>query len=513
MRQRRPRLSKDFAASARVYARDVASAAILFVGVSLAAGRVWRFPFDDELLTRFVAERSASAVDFVVYFLKGGDVHPPLAFLGFYGLAQRGFADWALRLVSLALTALAFALFHLLCLTFIGQRTGAAVRPATRLIAILLFGLCPMAVSQGDAIRWYPPFAAMFALFIVLYVAGGNRAAKLWSAVPLGLAASTNFLAIVVALPFMLYRYALERQFRLRFEAAYWLIVTVFAGAGLVTAYSLAAHRLAAVERGVFSFDIGRATAIEILGLFGGAAVGVGNAWLIIPVAAITPFAIVSAIDRSRPADPLHLLLLMLSAVPVMTLLGFAEPRSFLYLMPIGAALLTLFLSRQEIEHGAGRALILTSLLLVTAVGAIANVNRTTHPFKRNAVVPFREIVDFIRANGDGRMLVISTDPVIARELRHDPAGADLCASYFLGNAGCLAPERQYDTVFVIAGQSNRSRRQAYMRKFQAGIDAAVAGRRKVASMPAGLDEDAGLKARLMGVPLDKYILTVDVYR
>lgn len=509
----RPRLAKDFVASARVYAVDVASLVVLFVAVSLAAGRVWRFPFDDELLTRFVAERAGPVRDFALFFLNGGDVHPPLAFLGFYGLAQFGFADWALRLVSLALTALAFALFHIFCLMLIAQRTGAAARPATRLIAVLLFGLCPMAVSQGDAIRWYPLFAALFALFIILYVAGGNRAAKLWSAVPLGLAASTNFLAIFVALPFMLYRYALERQFRPRFEAAYWLIVAVFAGTGLFTAYSIAVHRLSSMGRVVFSFDTGRAIAIEILGLFGGAAVGVGNAWLIVPVAVIAPFALVSAIDRSRADNPLHLLLLMLSAVPIMTLVGFAEPRSFLYLMPIGATLLTLFLERQEREHGAGRALMLASLLVAAAVGAIANVNHTTHPFKRNTVVPFQQIVDFIRANSAGRVLVISTDPVIAWELRQDRAGADRCASYFLDNAGCFEAGRSYDTVVVIAGQSNRSRRHAYMRKFQAGIDAIVAGRHKLASMPAGLDEDADLKSRLTRTPLDRYILTVDVYR
>ena len=40
-----------------------------------------------------------------------------------------------------------------------------------------------------------------------------------------------------------------------------------------------------------------------------------------------------------------------------------------------------------------------------------------------------------------------------------------------------------------------------------------TAGRSKVATMGAGVDEDAALKSRLTGVRLDKTILTVDYYQ
>jgi hypothetical protein len=40
-----------------------------------------------------------------------------------------------------------------------------------------------------------------------------------------------------------------------------------------------------------------------------------------------------------------------------------------------------------------------------------------------------------------------------------------------------------------------------------------TAGRRKVATIHAGLDEDADIKSALTGVPLDKNILTVDAYK
>jgi hypothetical protein len=44
-------------------------------------------------------------------------------------------------------------------------------------------------------------------------------------------------------------------------------------------------------------------------------------------------------------------------------------------------------------------------------------------------------------------------------------------------------------------------------------VAAVTAGRNKSSSFGAGLDEDAALKSRLSGVPLDRYILTVDYYR
>jgi hypothetical protein len=80
-------------------------------------------------------------------------------------------------------------------------------------------------------------------------------------------------------------------------------------------------------------------------------------------------------------------------------------------------------------------------------------------------------------------------------------------------HAGCFGAGQDYDTVFVVSGQSNRLRRVAFMRKYQSAVVLLTAGRQKIASMPAGLDNDAALKSRLTGVALDKYILTIDLYR
>src|SRR5262249_28000309 len=157
-----PILSRDYLNCARACAPDIVSSLFLFFGTSLLAGRVWRFPFDDEIFTLSRIERYSP----VKLLTRGrADVHPPLSDLLFYGLYHLGLSEPAMRLCSLAMTALALALFQILALTLIAQRSRSAVVLPTRLIAVLLFGLCPLALSQGDALRWYPLFAMLISLF------------------------------------------------------------------------------------------------------------------------------------------------------------------------------------------------------------------------------------------------------------------------------------------------------------------------------------------------------------
>lgn len=508
--QLRPALHRDYAAAARAYALDVASSVFLFVCASVMSGRVWRFPFDDEIYTLSMIERYPAAKLFSFY-LAGGDVHPPLSYLFVSGLHSLGLNEAGMRLCSIAMTALALALFHLLALTLIAQRNRAAVALSTRIIAVLLFGLSALAVSQGDAIRWYPLFAMLIALFVALYLAGGNSAARLWSAVPLGLAASTNYLTAIVILPFVLYRYGLQRQFRVSFDLAYWLLFALFASLGIYSAYSLFAHHAGMVGT-QFVHSIVQAALSDVLGFFGGHTLGISQAWIIVPAVLISALAAVSQVDRRQPADPVHLLLLMLAAAGLMVLATFAKPRSFLYLAPVLAAVLALFLDRQARLRHAGVAVLLATLILTASVAAIANINGGTHPFKRNLAIPYQSIVDFIVTNETGSVLVVSTDPVIPWVLRHRHDRDDRCVSYFIAE-GCIASGRRYDSIFVIAGHSDKSGNAAAIGKFNSALDAVTAGRQKVATIHAGVDEDAALKSRLTGVALDKNILTIDLYR
>src|SRR6202023_2429078 len=179
----------------------------------------------------------------------------------FSALHHLGLSEAGMRLCSPAMTALSLVLFHRLTLAVIGERTHATARPATRLLAVLLFGLSPLAIGVGDAIRWYPLFTLLFSLFFILYLMAGNAAARLGSAVALGLAASTNFLAAIVIAPLLLYRYALQRQFRPRFEIAYWLVFSLFGRLGFIWAFSLAFKQIGPIAGQQFENSLFRAVA------------------------------------------------------------------------------------------------------------------------------------------------------------------------------------------------------------------------------------------------------------
>jgi hypothetical protein len=504
------RAPMHYMAAARAYCFDLVAMAFLFVSVSILAGRVWRFPFDDEIATLTKIEPD-TARELVATFPATDDIHPPFSYLLFYGLRQLDFSDAAMRLCSLLLTFLALALCHSLVLRWLSSRADAGTLPSpTRIVAVLIFGLMPLAVSQGDALRWYPVFAVLIALFLVLYLEPRDEWQRLWSGVALGLAASTDFSAALIVPPFLFYRHVLQRRFRWSFDLTYWLIVPAGAAIGFWSAYYIFTYRIQAV-RTEFSGGVIRSVLTDVLGFFGGDALGISQAWIVLPLVIVFALAAIGEIDRQKPGKPVHLLLLVLSAPVLMALAGFATPRSFLYLTPVTAALITMFFHRQLRQGHVRRAIAVVAITLVTSVAAIANLISGTHPFKRNSVVPYQAIFDFIDHNANGSALVISTDPVVPWVLR--AAGKDRCAGYFFDVKRCLESGRLYDSIFVVFGHNDRSDETTLMNQFKAFVDETTAGRTKLASLPAGHDADAALKTRLTGVPLDAAILTVDFYR
>jgi len=499
-----------YIAAARAYRFDLAAMAFLFVSVSIMAGRVWRVPFDDEIATLSKIEPD-SAREIIATFPATDDIHPPFSYLIFHGLRQLGLSDPQMRLCSLAMTCLALALFQILVLNWLSWRDNEGKLPSpTRIVAVLIFGLMPLAVNQGDALRWYPVFAVLIALFVVLYLVPHNEWQRLWSAVALGLAASTDFSAALIVPPFLLYRHVLQRRFRLRFDLAYWLIVAAGATIGFFYAYWIFTYRLQAV-RGEFSAGLIRSVLTNLLGFFGGDALGISQAWIVAPVVAVFVLAAAAAVDWEKPGSPVHLLLLMLSAPMLMALAGFATPRSFLYLTPVAATLIVMLFDRELRQRHVQRSIAVVAITLATSVGAVANLNSGTHPFKRNSVIPYQAIFDFIDRNTNGSALVVSTDPVVPWILRF--AGENRCAGYFLEVRHCLKAGHHYDSIFVISGHHDRSADQELTGEFNDFIANVTAGRTKLASSAIGYDADAALKSRLTGVPLDVNILTVDYYR
>jgi hypothetical protein len=131
------RAPTHYIATARAYSFDLAAMALLFVSVSIVAGRVWRFPFDDEIATLLHIEPDA-ARELITNFTATTDVHPPFSYLIFYGLRQLGFSDAAMRLCSLMMSCVALGLCQVLVLNWLSWREDAGKLPSpTRIVAIL----------------------------------------------------------------------------------------------------------------------------------------------------------------------------------------------------------------------------------------------------------------------------------------------------------------------------------------------------------------------------------------
>ena len=494
---------------------------MLFVLAAIAAGRIWRFPVADEIATIVPLVPSAarsSTWALARFYLQGGDIHPPTTFVFFSTLYDLGVGEAALHLCSLAMTAAALALWQFLTLALIGRHDEGAVRPITRFAAVLLCGLTPLAIGQGDAIRWYPQFALAVALFATLYLASNTRAARLASAIPLGVAASINLIAPLVVIPLAIYRYLLERAWRPSFDVAYWAIFLLFASPGLYSAVFIAKQQFDWLSHYQFGASPLAAGAADILGFFGGNAVGVGHAWMLLPAVLLAACAMVSLIDRRERANPIHLCLLLLGAIVPAALSGFWESRSFLYLAPVQILVLTVFIDRIS-QRGFGfGAILITACAVLPGLVAIGDLASGTHPFKRTAAIPYGEVIEFIEQNDRGGSLVVSFDPVASWELAAQGTASQRCVRDIPGHEPACFAERQHaEALFVIGAPSGRYQstywRAEYAPVFAARLAKIIGARTKVGELRVGHDEDAALKTWLTGVPLDEFILTVDLYR
>jgi hypothetical protein len=479
----------------------IAASTALFFSASLVAGRVWRFPFDDEIFTLTQIERYSFS-ELLSYDI-GGDVHPPISYLMFKALQNIGLTEPAMRLVSPTMTASAIALFHFLTITILRKGQPTIGLPS-RLMAVVLFGLCPLAVSLGDSLRWYPIFALLSATFIILYL-NGDASGRLLSAIPLGLAVSTNFLGVLLVLSFAIYRYVLQRTKAARFDAVYWSIFVAFGSLGLYW-LSRVLTEDTEIAKTQFGNHIAYAAASDLLGFFGGHALGISQAWMAAPGALVSLVAAISLIDRTMPQAKVHLLLLLLVMPLTIVLLGFSKPRSFLYLAPVLSSVLTLFIAYQAAYRRAA-ALILFVLLISSSIAAIANINFGTHPFKRNSAIPYQTLLDFVDGKERGDTLVFTTDPALAWILDHQRGSEHRCVIGFLNK--CFDPGRHYGSIFVVSGHTE----QDSSAEATEILDRSLVGRQLIATSHAGLDKDAEIKSKLLGTALDENILTIQLYR
>lgn len=418
-----------------------------------------------------------------------------------------------MRACSLGMTALALALIQFCTLTILGRANSGQPRPISRVFAVLLFGLCPLAIGQGDAIRWYPQFAVLFALFLTLYIVADRPSIRLVAAATLGLALSVNLIAGAVVISLLIYRYLLQRAWCPRFEIVCWALFTAFASFGLWAAWFICQRQWTVLKTQTFGDGWFRALASDVLGVLGGNAIGLGQIWIIAPAAVIVISAFLLNIDRKNLGSPVNFILLNVLSVVTAALLGFSESRAFLYIAPLLSAIVVLFLDRMFASGRRKLAIMAALPVLAISPVAIANLDHTAHPFKRENAIPFANVLEFIRNSQRGNTLVVSTDPVIPWILRKEPrADRSDCASYFADHIACFAPERSYETVILLRGHSSRGEAAAAFGRTADRLSRVLAGKSKVGDAGFGIDEDAKLKTWLSGVPLDRTILRAEVY-
>lgn len=473
----------------------------IFITVSLACGRIYRFPFDDEVFTlRLIGKAHITNVP--RYFLLIDDLSPPFSYFAYYVGLLMGLRVSSLRWISFGNVAVGLAIWHWLTLKLL-----SASAPLRLLIAIS-FGLIPLAISQGDALRWYPMLTLAVAVAFSLYLLWPQR----WflSGAAFGLMADISFLAILPLLAVLFHRYVIERKFRWREDLTFLSFSGVLAIPGFITFGNLLIHHDPTKH---FTAGVLRRIAETTLGFFGGVVLGVSQALLVVPAIVATIFLIRSTVvaTRNSPSaqrfcDPI---LILAGFAAILTLIGLSEPRGFLFLAPMVTALTSMGLvhaMRMSPRLGA----IAYAALLVVSISVAGNLRSSTTPFKRNSVIPYGEVIDFVRSNEHGRTAVLTMDAVSAYSLSAFP---ELCvAEYEMYRSSWVASACSADqivTVIVIKGDPLDENDPPWRNR----VEEFTRARQPIAQAHFGEDADAKLKSRLAHIELSSSLLDAAIYR
>jgi hypothetical protein len=487
--------------------------AVLFMGLLLVLawlfGTFTRFVFDDEATTLGGFETYAPIEMFHVILDGGYDVRPPLFDVVYDALWRLGLGIAWLRLVSLGLTGGAFLL--VLDLALRASPRDAAARAAT----MALFVTFPLLYGMGDAIRWYPLFAVLVALFVWLDARMGRPGIR--AGLVLGLAGCTNYLAIMPYLAWALRRYGVERRFSLaedgRFHAAILLAVWpglwCFGRAALTTAAGEPSEYLDRVSLLQGLRGLGQAA----LGFFGGYRLGVVHAAVLLPYLALLAMSSTMLMRQdARGGERTGAETTLLWVTPVLAiqcalyslLTGYGQGRAYLFLAPFAVAILALGYWRSPFARWSPLPLVAAGFLAFA--GALANAHSSDDPFKRDLVLDYAEIEAFVRDNTTGSVLVAGNNGTADYLMRK----AGLCVVTYLDDAPppCLrGGAAAFDYVVVL---ENGTLPVGPVMTDVA--DGAAARRHLVVRASFGRDRWAALKSRLSGRRIPPWIADVAIY-
>jgi hypothetical protein len=467
----------------------------VFILLALATGRVFRYPFDDEIFSLNLLESARGFGALWTDLLHAIDVHPPVSYLVFYTLSRIGLGEPGLRLFSLVCSGVAVVLAH----SVVRRLTPAATSwsGADRVIVILVLAATPLLLSQGDAIRWYPLFTLVFMATLYAYSRTRDSGGLGYAALA-GLAASINFLGFLI-LPLLEVDRLLRSGYRIdwRRASARVAVWAIFALPGIITLWNGLTHGAHTYVAGQIGGGLLTTLVTTTIGFFGGNSLGLIQALALLPIVA---FTVVTVILSLR--DPLsRFVALQVLVIVAMLVVGFSKPRSFAHLA-LGVSIL--IAQRWLVTRNAGFKLALGLTALLTPACVLANIRWNDTPYKRNAMLPVEEILRFAHANTTGTDVIIVSDVVLNWELRHEDGG--VCVSYYLTNPACdfqSAPR-----LLVIDGYAVGSLERD---RWLAEKPALLASRREIAVAYFGVDHEAKFKRRL--IPgLDDYLEKAVVY-
>jgi len=482
---------------------DCVLAVFIYVTVSIVCGALRRYPFDDEVftLTAIAAPNLASVAHRVI----AHDSSPPLSYVIFAIGAHMGLGLRGLRIISLVCMAVSIAIWDALTV----DEIPAAAQPE-RVLQAIVFGMTPLALGMGAALRPYAVFAAFAALAYLIYL----RAGRLWflSAIPLGLAADTTYIAVAPLIAILVHRYAVERQFDWKEDSAFLLSGALLAIPGFAMVATIVQTRLLMeVGQQLASSRMSAVLGIA-LGFFGGRTLGLSQAWMVVLGMTGSVYFCVNVVferkqdgARRRLCD---LIVISVAAAMVFPLLRAEKAYWFLFMAPMISAMVVLG-SRSAFGRAPLRASVALAFVIALGVAVAGNLRYDPRPYKREAAVPFDLVDTFLRLNGGGSTIIATSDPTVSYLATKE----GVCVSTYAAWSHSwltqrCAQDHAVHKVIVVGSYPGEGDLA-----WNAGVIRLISGKALVGQVDFGTDYDVNLKTRLTGAHLSRDTLTVGIYR
>jgi hypothetical protein len=155
--------------------------------------------------------------------------------------------------------------------------------------------------------------------------------------------------------------------------------------------------------------------------------------------------------------------------------------------------------------------LLACGVILVTGIAVAGNLRHSSHPFKRQVIVPFDEVIEFVHANQSGTTAVLTSDVTVDFLLASD---RQLCVMRFDVWDSQWEPLQcslaaHLDTIIVIKGYPLDEQTPQWKNM----VTPMLSRKTLIAEAAFGIDDDAELKRWLTKEPLSRTILSGSVYR